>query len=56
MPENLTEMVSIRLPEDMMQELSRMAEGERRPVSMMTRILLEEAIAARARKAAKNGK
>lgn len=53
MPENMTEVASIRMPEAMMEELSKLAEAEKRPVAMLARILLEEALAARARKAAR---
>jgi predicted transcriptional regulator len=47
------EILSARLPQDLMEQLSQIAETERRPISMMTRLLLEEALAARAKKAKK---
>lgn len=37
----------------MMEELSQLAESEKRPVAMMARILLEEALAARTKKGKK---
>jgi len=47
------ERVSTRLPLDLIEAVERLAENERRPVSMMTRMLIEEAIEARNRKSAK---
>lgn len=56
MPEPVaTEWISARLPADIMEQVSVMAQDERRSLSFMTRILLEEALAARS-KAGKNGK
>ncbi|MGH9501645.1 MAG: hypothetical protein ACRD20_02210 [Terriglobales bacterium] len=53
MPEIFTEVASIRMPDSMMAALVKMAESEKRPVGMMARILLEEALAVRAKKLAK---
>jgi len=47
------ERVSTRLPPELISEVERLAESERRPVSMMTRMLIEEALAARSKKAKK---
>lgn len=47
------ERVSTRLPQELISAVERLAESERRPVSMMTRMLIEEALAARTKKAAK---
>lgn len=54
MPEQYTEVASIRMPEEMMSDLAKLAESEKRPVAMMARILLEEALEARAKKSKKN--
>jgi predicted transcriptional regulator len=53
MPENLTEVISIRLAPNFGEQLEKLAEAERRPVAMMARLLMEEALSARARKATK---
>ena len=43
----LAHSVTLRLDDDIMAVLVRMAEGERRPVASMARILLEESLEAR---------
>jgi predicted transcriptional regulator len=50
---DVMERVSTRLPQELIVEVERLAEFERRPVSMMTRMLIEEALTARAKKAKK---
>lgn len=50
---DVMERVSTRLPQELIGEVERLAESERRNVSMMTRMLLEEALAARSKKAKK---
>jgi hypothetical protein len=47
MPDGRMEVASTKLPSEAMEKLLRMAEEERRPVSAMMRILLEEAMKAR---------
>ena len=51
-----TDYLSVRLPVDLLDKIQEMALDERRTLSFMARILIEEAAAARAKKAAKNGK
>jgi hypothetical protein len=51
--QTITDNISAVVSSQMMQDIERMAEQERRTVSFMTRILLEEALAARAKKAKK---
>lgn len=53
MPDEIMELIAAKVPPQMKKQLEQIAESERRPMSMMTRMLLEEAIAARAKKAAK---
>lgn len=54
--QSATEYVSTRLTPELMNELEKMAEDERRSLSFMTRLLLEEAIAARVKSSKRNGK
>lgn len=46
----LSHSVTLRIDDDVMVALERMADAERRPVAAMARILLEEAMEARAGK------
>ena len=53
--QSTTEYLSARIPPQVMEQVSGLAERERRSISQMTLILLEEALKARS-KAVKNGK
>ena len=53
MAEQLMELIGVKVPPEMKRQLEKMAETERRPMSMMTRVLLEEAMQARAKKGKK---
>lgn len=49
----LAHSVTFRLDDEVMAALARMAEGERRPLAMMARLLLEEAMVIREKKVKK---
>ena len=53
MPEEIMELIAAKVPPEMKKQVEQLADTERRPISMMTRLLLEEALSARAKKAAK---
>lgn len=48
-----TEYMNIRFTQPLRESVEQLAETERRPLSMMARILIEEALAARSKKAKK---
>lgn len=53
MPEAVMELIGIKVPADMRKQLEELAESDKRPMSAMARILIEEALIARSKKAAK---
>lgn len=53
MAEELMELIGIKVPPNMRSAIEELAEADRRPMSSMARILLEEALAARGKKGKK---
>jgi len=53
MPEAIMQLIGIKVPPEMCKRLEELAEADRRPLSAMARLLIEEALAARAKKAKK---
>lgn len=56
MAEELMELIGVKVPPDMKRQLEQMAEDERRPMSNLTRMLIEEAIRARSKKSGKSAR